>query len=170
MPQSSYRLRFGEELPVYVAASSPLHLKLPPGPILERLAVLRRHGDPRQMVSGWTLLCARMLGLGWVGPAFGADCLAVPQGLRNTTALHRIEQYLEPSAALAAMEASLLSLAQGVGVLLNAKPDQTIAPIRDEFHFFCREQIQQGSLLPPPLAQAVLQRPAFDRIVDELRW
>ncbi len=170
MPQSSYRLRFGEELPVYVAASSPLHLKLPPGPILERLAVLRRHGDPRQMVSGWTLLCARMLGLGWVGPAFGADCLAVPQGLRNTTALHRIEQYLEPSAALAAMEASLLSLAQGVGVLLNAKPDQTIAPIRDEFHFFCREQIQQGYLLPPPLAQAVLQRPAFDRIVDELRW
>ena len=121
------------------------------------------------MVSGWTRLCARLLGLGWVGPAFGPDGLAVPQGLRKTVALHRVEQYAEPAAALAAMETSLLSLAQGVGLLLNAGIDKTIAPVRDEFHFFCREQIEQGYLLPPPLAQAVLQRPAFDRIVDELR-
>lgn len=169
VPSESFRLRFSAELPLEPEAPSPLELDLPCGPVLERLTALRQFGDPRMMVSSWAILCARLLGLGWVGPAFGADSLTVPRGLKSCRALHRLEQYVELDQAVWAIEETLLSLARGVARLLDCEPAQTLEPLRAEVYGHCLEQIQQGFLLPPPLSQAVLPRPAFDRIVDELR-
>ncbi len=167
MPQESYRQRFHLELPLCPGAPGPYQLDLPAGPILERLASLRQFGDPRQMVSGWVQLCARLLGLGWVG--LTEDCLAVPQGLKGLEGLHRIEAYADHRQASSAIEESMLGLARAVARVLGSEVERTLDPVRLELHLHCREQIQQGFLLPPPLAQAVLPRPAFDRIVDNLR-
>ncbi|MBX3171046.1 MAG: hypothetical protein KF760_26800 [Candidatus Eremiobacteraeota bacterium] len=169
MPQESYRRRFGAELPLYPEAPVPRRLQLSDQPILERLAALRQLGDPRQIVSHWALLCARLLGLGWVGPAFGPEGLSLPAGIQSLYPLRRIEQDADHRQARAALEATLESLAEGVAMFLGSNPETALQAVRAEVHFHCLEQIQQGHLLPPPLAQAVLLRPAFDRIVDELR-
>lgn len=167
MPQESYQLRFHLQLPLCPDAPGPHQLDLPDGAILQRLAGIRQFGDPRQIISGWALLCARLLGLGWVGLA--EDSLAVPQGLKTLEGLHRIEAYVDHRQAALAIEESILGLARAVASLLDSDLEKTVEPIRTEVHFHCQNQIQQGFLLPPPLAQSVLPRPAFDRIVDELR-
>lgn len=168
MPQESYRRRFGADLPLHPEAPGG-QFELADGPIMERLTALRQQGDPRQMVSHWTALCARLLGLGWVGPAFGADNLVLPQGIRSVHCLRHLEQIEDHRQARVAIEETIWSLAQGIASLLGSHPQAALEPVRSEVYCHCGEQMQQGFLLPPPLAQAVLSRPAFDRIVDELR-
>lgn len=166
MPQESYRRRFGADLPYFPEA--PVW-QFAEQPVMARLARLRQFGDPRQIVSGWALLCARLLGLGWVGPAFGPERLSLPEGIRSLDGLGSLSDLEQHREAGAAVEATITSLAEGVAAFLGTTPELAREAVRGEVHFHCREQLAQGLLLPPPLAQAVLVRPALDRIVDELR-
>jgi len=174
--QQDHHQRFG-----YPAAlqdsPSVASLDFPPGlKIMERLAHLRQLGDPRHLITGWISLCARLVGLGWVGPAYGAENLGLNGGILQTDELTHLDTRSSLAEARVAIEASLESLTQGVSAFLIGNP--YVVPLRGptpayavrlEFHEHCRQQIEQGHLLPPPLAQAVVARPAFDRLVDELR-
>ena len=148
----------------------PVAMLKPEGaPVLQRLGQLRNYGDPRQTVSGWARLCARLLGLGWAGAAYEPDNLIVPEGLKDLEPLVPLRELCQLSQAEAAIRASLESLARGVATYLAAPWELTLEPVRREVYQDCREQAEQGLLLPPPLLQDVLKRPAFDLIVDRLR-
>ena len=169
MATAAYLARFQQPPPVIPEGETLARLESCGGPVLSRLKQLHLLTDPRQLVSSWCRLCSRMLGLGWAGPAFGPDNLTVCGGIRSLLGLFDLRTLDEPEAAEEAIEASLRSLAEGVAQLLEASPVQCLEPVRLEVHQHCREQVRQGLMLPPPLLQAVINRPAFDRIVDRRR-
>jgi hypothetical protein len=139
-------------------------------PLWQRIPALKDLSDPRQLISTWIGLCAQLLGLGWVGPAFGPNRLTLDGGLCSVEGLQRLEDYPAFGQARSAIELTLADLASGVSAFLVGRWDPRVQEaVRLELFDQCRQQMAQGFLLPPPLAQLVLQRPAFDRIVDEFR-
>ena len=154
-------------------------LNLPPvGPGFnpwQRLQGLRQLTDPRFRISSWIALAARLMGLGWVGPAFGAGHLRLAGGLVGCHPLIRVETAASFLEARKLVEASLQDLVSGVRHFLSgdSHPRSADCPLdsalRQEFWRCCGAELQAGHLLPPPLVQAAAERPAFDRWLDEVR-
>jgi hypothetical protein len=154
-------------------------LDLPPvGPGFsqwQRLQGLRQLTDPRFRISSWISLAARLMGLGWVGPAFGARHLRLAGGLVGCHPLIRVETAASFVEARERLEASLQDLVSGVGHFLSGTSHSGSAEgpldsaLRQEFWRCCGLELQAGHLLPPPLVQAAAERPAFDRWLDEVR-
>lgn len=139
-------------------------------PLWQRVPALKDVSDPRQLISNWIGLCAQLLGLGWVGPAFGAKRLTLEGGLCSVEGLQRLEDYPTFVLAREAIELTVADLSSGISAFLVGRWDPRVQePVRLELLEHCRQQMIQGHLLPPPLAQLALHRPAFDRIVDEFR-
>ena len=174
--QQTYFGRYGSLAPVLSCAGEAVvaDLDLAPVsadfPLWQRVQSLRAWGDPRQLVSGWVTLCAQLLGLGWVGPAYGPHQLGLRGGLVGVQGLQSIEGLASFVEARQAVEATLEELGRGVSRFLLGRPEARVAgPVREEALQHCRQELAAGRLLPPPLVQAVLPRPSFDRVVDEFR-
>ena len=173
--QRSYFERYRQLLslwPADVVTADQLEIPAVTGEfqLWQRIPGLKDVSDPRQLISAWTGLCAGLLGLGWVGAAFGPQRLTLGGGLCSVEGLHPLEQYETFLQAGKAIELTIADLASGVSAFLVGRWDPRVQePVRLELLEHCRRHMAEGHLLPPPLAGLALQRPAFDRIVDEFR-